>query len=1421
MDYYLYIYATGTRVFHMNALEKTLPALQQGDVVRMERLGGVVRVYINGALAHEYSTPSTTAYFIDVALYTGASLGYFKSSFGVPWPGNPFPVVWTNLTRMISRGDSLEKTLEGWNGNASSLNRLAPWEDGWLEFEAEANDKALMMGLAGYDLSGNYTYIDYALYLRDDGQLGIYEKESWSGLTWTYQAGDVFRVERLGTDIRYLKNGQVLYVSPYPSTGPLLADVSFYSLGAKVSNINASFYLSHPPAQDLRVERTFDYDHAGRLVNTWHAMDEPVRWKDEVNLGQSVSGPYKTSTSGTWDSGAASTQLLPASQSGGMRFRANGTSTRRLLGLSAGNADTNWNTIQYGFYFNLGYVEIREQGSPNQLQGARRSYKDGDEFRIERRDGTLQYWHENDLLRSVPVEDVDLLVDVSIHTPGHHLETVYMTSSPILLSRHEYNELGELIEKNLHAEDGTTFHQSVDYRYNIRGWLTSINNAQLDGSQSNNLDTNQPTDYWGMELGYNAVLPGITKAPAFNGNISAVQWSDALGTHQRAYAYTYDPMNRLREADHFLSGVNTAAFDVMNLSYDLNGNIETLDRNNAQGGSMDQLIYNYGAGANRGNKLLFVGDASGDPGGFKNGNIVGHDYRYDDNGNMTEDLNKAIIRITYNHLNLPETVEKADGQRIRYVYDAQGTKLSQHVEAGEVLYESDFSAGEDGWILSRVALYPNQDNVAGQDDVLKITAHANDINHSIRKLLPINLESTRVEMDVYIPSANTHVDGVRVQLGASVKDFTVTPDQWQTLTWDAYSTSTVIYLYQTAGGNPNFHGSGSPDDDILYIKNVKLTVFEGTTMDYVGEFIYEEDELHLVQHEEGRIVPDAVTGEWAYEYFLKDHLGNTRVVFTTKPKTIRFKATMESEAAGEEEALFSNLPETREKFTAASHSPDKVAKLDAQNPVGPAISLQVGAGDTVRIAGYAFFEGGTGYSSPGNLPAFVAAVAGAFGGINGSGVPAEQATFNLFDNAYGIIGLQGTGADTIPAAYLNYIYFDQNMTYKRSGFKQVSSSANFSKEYVTFPDDIVIEEPGFIYCFVSMESTTGRVFWDDFEVTVVEHPVVQRNDYYPFGLSFNTFQRATARENRYKYNGNEEQQDWDIYDFKARFYDTNLGRFTSVDPLADLQLNQSPYQYAWNSPVVLNDPTGMIPCASCPGIADIIYMSPGSDLAASEYKATGGLQGSITVENAGVEISRSTYWGADGNYHADIDYGDLTFTASQYSNYSAGGFDSMIDLINVGQQNSGTQQTGGSLEVSLGLLSVGSYAYGINNNIRAISIAEKNLEMLNQLKNSARLNMRRPTATDRNLVKQITQNNKMLQGMKLGAKRMVGVGTVIGLVDLANANPEDRANKAAWLAADTTMGVIGLTGWGAPIAGMYFAGRFAYGLYEMATADGN
>jgi len=71
---------------------------------------------------------------------------------------------------------------------------------------------------------------------------------------------------------------------------------------------------------------------------------------------------------------------------------------------------------------------------------------------------------------------------------------------------------------------------------------------------------------------------------------------------------------------------------------------------------------------------------SGAISGFNDGNIVGDDYTYDANGNMTVDKNKNITAIVYNHLNLPTKITFQRDEfspTISYLYNANGVKLQK------------------------------------------------------------------------------------------------------------------------------------------------------------------------------------------------------------------------------------------------------------------------------------------------------------------------------------------------------------------------------------------------------------------------------------------------------------------------------------------------------------------------------------------------------------------------------------------------------------------------------------------------------------------------------------------------------------------------------------------------------------------------
>lgn len=237
-----------------------------------------------------------------------------------------------------------------------------------------------------------------------------------------------------------------------------------------------------------------------------------------------------------------------------------------------------------------------------------------------------------------------------------------------------YDKLGQLKSKEVGNEEGRSRLQTVDYNYNIRGWLTGINNT--GGSNSTiGLGTN---DLFGFQINYNKPTD-FTKA-LFNGNISQTLWkSKSADQTQRSYLYLYDDLNRLTRAIS-----NDGKFDVgsstIPITYDKSGNIQKIYRKGAivaspvysttsHFGVMDYMTYTYDSG----NKLKAVNDIGNTSYGFKDASTLTTQYTYDVNGNMLIDSNKGITAIVYNHLNLPKSVSIGGGT-ITYIYDATGVK---------------------------------------------------------------------------------------------------------------------------------------------------------------------------------------------------------------------------------------------------------------------------------------------------------------------------------------------------------------------------------------------------------------------------------------------------------------------------------------------------------------------------------------------------------------------------------------------------------------------------------------------------------------------------------------------------------------------------------------------------------------------------
>jgi RHS repeat-associated protein len=663
------------------------------------------------------------------------------------------------------------------------------------------------------------------------------------------------------------------------------------------------------------------------------------------------------------------------------------------------------------------------------------------------------------------------------------------TNAEQQVAAYQYNALGQMVMKQLH-NTGAAFMQNVDMRYNIRGWLTSINNAQLANDGITNNDSN---DYFGMELFYNtSEASGLGNSAYFNGNISAIKWKNggvALGaTDQRSYMYSYDSCDRLLSAV-FQANSGTAwnkETSTLNetMTYDANGNIATLMRNQNQRGlsgttitsagqAIDNLTYTYATG----NQMSKVEDAvaAGPVGnlGFLNGSTATTEYTYDTNGNMTADANKGVDSIKYNVLGKPVRVKFHDGRLVTYLYDAAGTKLK----------------------------------------------------------------------------TNTTISGTT------------------------------------------------------------------TTADYVNNFVYSNALLSFFSSPEGRVVKNG--SNYEYQYAIADHLGNTRVVFTSAAQTATPTiATFEGDANDQQSQFTSVNQSNVVPYTAANHTSggSKVVRMNQTYPVGPSWNTKVFAGDKVDMEVYAYYEPTSGFgSSNAPLTSMITSVATAFGGVMNAPDYTGQ-IYNGVNSALSNFGLGSNPGDTQPSAYLNYILFDQSYRVVDMGWTAVPSSANFAKQRISIPT-VTAKEAGFIFVYLSYEDLSNNwVYFDDFKVTFTPTSILQSNEYYPFGLqTANSWTRTGAVANNFLANGATElNTTTQVYDLDWRNYDPILGRLNQVDLMADKYGSLSPYHFSFNNPVGFNDPSGLSP------ITDGTWF-PGDPMpgAGDQQRNIGGGGGQIRWDGSG------------------------------------------------------------------------------------------------------------------------------------------------------------------------------------------------------------
>jgi len=224
-----------------------------------------------------------------------------------------------------------------------------------------------------------------------------------------------------------------------------------------------------------------------------------------------------------------------------------------------------------------------------------------------------------------------------------------------------YDDLGRLSSRQQSKSENS----NLSYCYNVRGYLTSLSSPLFKEN-----------------LYYNKTRSESSN-PCYGGGISSIEYGYMKNSQSisqlSSYDYHYDAFDRITQADYSGQNGNQDAY-YTHYKYDKQGNITNLQRNNIDPVSKEIVAVDDAQFSYDGNQVTSYKDdgmelPTPDTSLPKN-NDSPMQFSYDNAGNMTANINKGIIKIDYNILNLPYKVYMSNGNMITYIYRSDGKKIS-------------------------------------------------------------------------------------------------------------------------------------------------------------------------------------------------------------------------------------------------------------------------------------------------------------------------------------------------------------------------------------------------------------------------------------------------------------------------------------------------------------------------------------------------------------------------------------------------------------------------------------------------------------------------------------------------------------------------------------------------------------------------
>jgi RHS repeat-associated protein len=747
-------------------------------------------------------------------------------------------------------------------------------------------------------------------------------------------------------------------------------------------------------------------------------------------------------------------------------------------------------------------------------------------------------------------DDLGRLVQTNKKIQNSLVNSNALPAAYTTINKIEYDALGQMRKKSIGKNPSTgAALAKMEYEYNIRSWLLSINKDFLTAANKD--------QYFAMQLGYDKDPVAGTFHPLFNGNISGTLWKSEGDQQLRKYDFTYDPANRLTGADfnQLVSGTGPSAlfnktagidFSVAGLSYDANGNILRMQQYGLTGASsvlIDDLQYTYLSNSNKlKNVTDFRNDALTKLGDFRTAATHPQyatklaltpdsevssfdaitDYSYDNNGNMNGDQNKAISSIVYNHLNLPAVVTMAGKGAINYLYDATGAKQKKIVnETNATVPLNGTNYTTD--ITTTTTYLGNlvYESKAYSHAALSTLAYTDKLQFIQHEEGRIRLRSTDNTLQ-YDYMLKDHLENVRMVL---------TEEQ-------------NINFYPAATLEGTFSATGATPDN--------------TMVNYEKQF-YKIDP--------SRITPESAIPSWNVPS--AESVANTKLYYNNN---------------GNPPANLSYPAGCTPVQTAGSNN---LYKLNASsNRTGLEFVIKVMAGDKVDIFGKSYFLNTATVDNANSTPLELLTIMSSLLGAPANGIAAKGLSATTLSNLNTplfplstFVRGNNNETTTIPKAYINYIFLDEQFKFVSGNASRVKSSGLVADHWTADAvlRNIEVPKNGYLFVYVSNESNLD-VFFDNLQVIHKPGVILEETHYYPFGLKMhgicNESIDAITVSNNKKFNNFEFEYHLDVNWGEAlyRTYDPQLGRWLQADPRPTITL--SPYSAMANSPILYSDPLG-------------------------------------------------------------------------------------------------------------------------------------------------------------------------------------------------------------------------------------------------------